>query len=237
MGAIAFLAGGMAWSASEYLIHRFVGHGPKRQQPKTFLGRVSPLGLAYANPPNRWQVRSAAPGSVSAAGSLGADGVVDDDLLLRLELRDLTQNVAGRRPRQTVLEALPPNPELVPPAVPVLISPPPGGPTGGTEFTLVFPDTIVDAVAQPGLYRVDLEDTAGRAWTLWRPDKAGLTNVQVRVPDPADAGGTGLATGNLSVRISAFAWPTLDITRFLWSDVEREHDLFARAAPVTLTKP
>jgi hypothetical protein len=47
MGAIAFLAGGMAWSASEYFIHRFVGHGPKRQMPTTRLGRLSPIGLAY----------------------------------------------------------------------------------------------------------------------------------------------------------------------------------------------
>lgn len=47
MSVLAFAAGGLAWSASEYLIHRFVGHGPKRAPPKTLLGRLSPIGLAY----------------------------------------------------------------------------------------------------------------------------------------------------------------------------------------------
>ena len=196
------------------------------------------MGLAYGPPgATSWDVRSAAPGAVSAAGSLGSDGVVDSDLLLRMELRDDDDNVTGVRPRQTVLEGLPANPVLVPADVPVLVSPPPGGSTGGDEFTLVFPNTIEDLAAEPGLYRVDLEDPAGRGWTLWRPDTAGSENVRVRVPDPGDAGATGLASGNISVRISAFAWPTFNPRRFLWSDVEREHDLFARAASVTLTKP
>jgi hypothetical protein len=47
MSIVAFVAGGAAWTASEYLIHRFVGHGGKRKQPATLLGRISPAGLAY----------------------------------------------------------------------------------------------------------------------------------------------------------------------------------------------
>lgn len=39
--------GAVAWSASEYAIHRFLGHGPKRSEPKGLLGRLSPRGLAY----------------------------------------------------------------------------------------------------------------------------------------------------------------------------------------------
>jgi hypothetical protein len=39
--------GALAWSASEYAIHRFVGHGPKRAAPSGIFGRVSLRGLAY----------------------------------------------------------------------------------------------------------------------------------------------------------------------------------------------
>lgn len=41
-----FVAGGIAWSASEYVIHRFIGHGPKRKPKETLLGRLTPSGLA-----------------------------------------------------------------------------------------------------------------------------------------------------------------------------------------------
>ena len=47
MSFAAFVLGGAAWTASEYLIHRFVGHGGKRKQPPTLLGRITPAGLAY----------------------------------------------------------------------------------------------------------------------------------------------------------------------------------------------
>ena len=42
-----FVLGGAAWSASEYLIHRFVGHGPKRAPKESLLQRLTPCGLAY----------------------------------------------------------------------------------------------------------------------------------------------------------------------------------------------
>ncbi len=38
--------GGLAWSASEYAIHRFVGHGPARRRAETWRARLSPSGLA-----------------------------------------------------------------------------------------------------------------------------------------------------------------------------------------------
>lgn len=41
-----FALGAASWSASEYLIHRFVGHGPRREAPRSWLGRMSPIGLA-----------------------------------------------------------------------------------------------------------------------------------------------------------------------------------------------
>jgi hypothetical protein len=42
----SFVLGSLAWSASEYAIHRFVGHGPKRPPPRTALGRFTLSGLA-----------------------------------------------------------------------------------------------------------------------------------------------------------------------------------------------
>ena len=45
LAPLAFLAGALTWSASEYCIHRFVGHGPKRTRP-TGLAQLSPSGLA-----------------------------------------------------------------------------------------------------------------------------------------------------------------------------------------------
>lgn len=49
MTAIAFLAGALTWSASEYVIHRFVGHGPRRARPTKFVRRwLTPSGLAAA---------------------------------------------------------------------------------------------------------------------------------------------------------------------------------------------
>jgi hypothetical protein len=42
----SFVLGSLAWTASEYAIHRFVGHGPKRAPPPTLLGRLTLSGLA-----------------------------------------------------------------------------------------------------------------------------------------------------------------------------------------------
>jgi hypothetical protein len=40
------LLGGLAWTASEYAIHRFVGHGPKRELEGSLLKKLTPAGLA-----------------------------------------------------------------------------------------------------------------------------------------------------------------------------------------------
>ncbi|MBI2391172.1 MAG: sterol desaturase family protein [Deltaproteobacteria bacterium] len=45
---LAFLAGALTWSASEYVIHRFVGHGRKRTRPRTIAAQLTPSGLAAA---------------------------------------------------------------------------------------------------------------------------------------------------------------------------------------------
>lgn len=47
MSLFWFSLGGAAWTASEYAIHRFVGHGPRRKKPATLAARWSVEGLAY----------------------------------------------------------------------------------------------------------------------------------------------------------------------------------------------
>jgi len=47
MSLFWFSLGGLAWTASEYAIHRFVGHGPRRKKPETLAGRISLKGLFY----------------------------------------------------------------------------------------------------------------------------------------------------------------------------------------------
>jgi hypothetical protein len=46
MSAGWFVLGALSWSASEYAIHRFVGHGPKRPAVRSLLARLTPAGLA-----------------------------------------------------------------------------------------------------------------------------------------------------------------------------------------------
>lgn len=40
-----FMLGSAAWSASEYVLHRFVGHGKKRTPARSLFARVTPSGL------------------------------------------------------------------------------------------------------------------------------------------------------------------------------------------------
>lgn len=48
MSLPAFALGAFTWTASEYVIHRFVGHGPRRERIPGWRGWVTPAGLAAA---------------------------------------------------------------------------------------------------------------------------------------------------------------------------------------------
>jgi hypothetical protein len=197
------------------------------------------LGLAFDQGGSIWNVRSAIPGEVTAAGEFGLDPpIVDTDPFLRMELRDADGNVAGQRPRVSELPGLPVPNVLFPANVPGLVTPPAGGSSGGTSFDVVFTNAIQDAQAQEGLYRVVLTDGAGRAWRLWRPDLLdAVGDMLVHVPDLSGAGGSTLLNGTVSVTLSTWSWGGLDPTAFLWTDVEREHDYFSHAAPLTFSQP
>ncbi len=193
------------------------------------------LGLAFDRGVGVWAIRSAIPGAASVSGELGGSGIIDPDLLLRCELRDQHGAVAGSRPRLSALPGL--SNVIFATHVPVLVAPPPAGNTGGEGFEVIFTDAIPDVAGQPGLYRIELSDAAGRGWTLWRADPSGTADVLVHVPDLTGTGGTGLANGTLSCRIHAFAWSALNPQTFLWSDAERAHELVSRSVRSTFQKP
>ena len=96
---------------------------------------------------------------------------------------------------------------------------------------------IPDPAGLEGLYKVELIGAAVRRWTVWTPDSPGSGTVSVHLPDIAAIGGQPLVGGTVVCRIAAFAWPTLDTDEFLWSDVDREHDLFSFSRPFSFDQP
>jgi hypothetical protein len=201
-------------------------------------------GVAFddAMPPDTWTIRAAYPGSVDGIqdvpadelGRLVAEGRLDGDLMLRIDVGDPAGNRGGARPRFSLLTGaltLPPAPAL-----------PPGAATpnpGGISFDLTFPDVLPDSLAAPGtgLYRVELTDSAARRWTIFVPDPSDADGPDVVAHVPDLAGIFPLAPGDLAARISAWSWPGLDLAQFLWSDVEREHGLFVHSIGQTFTPP
>lgn len=188
-------------------------------------------GLAYAGNPGEWGVRAAfsgrADGTMDAPedelGDLVERGAVDGDLFVRSELVDTEFNRVGARPRLSQLAGA-----LVPPNVPLLLNPAPGGNTVGNAYDVVVQEVLPDALGVRGLVRVELRGPGGRRWTIWREDPSGDPGtVTLRVPDIGALGGTPLPDGEVLCRVSAFAWSTLDTAEFAWTDVERLHELFA----------
>ncbi|HJO26347.1 MAG TPA: Ig-like domain-containing protein [Planctomycetota bacterium] len=197
------------------------------------------LGITTELPgfPESWLVQAAYPGAADGVVDVGGDelgswitsGTFDGDLLLRSELADDSGNRVGARPRLSLTDL-----SLLPPDAAQLLSPAPSSTVGGT-FNLQVSDVILDAHARGGLVRVTITDDGGRDWTLWRPDPSGdPASVDFHVPDLASVGGTPPAEGNLSVSISTWAWPGFDGGNFLWSDLEREHDLYSHSLAFTL---
>ena len=197
------------------------------------------IGISFDQGGDVWIVNAAYPGAVGENGYFGLHGIVDTDLFLRAEIRDHDGNRSGQRPRISNLPDLPFADTLVPPGVPQISSPAAGGNTGGASYNIVFEDTVPDLFGEEVLYRVNLVDSVGRRWTIWRPDApdAAGPEVIVRVPDLTQGGGTMLFDGAIAASVSLFGWPDLALDEFLWSDVPREYDLFAHSAPVTFTQP
>jgi len=201
-------------------------------------------GAAFddGQPLDTWIVRAAYPGSADGSvdfpgdllGSLVTQGTIDPDLFLGVEVADALGNRGGRRPRFSATTL-----SLVPPPPPVLPANPITPDIGNQGFILAFPDVMPDAVSPSGrgIYRVVLADSTGRSWTFYLPDPRNGAGPNVKVFLPNLAGLFPLASGSIGARVSAWSWPTLDLKRFLWTDIEREHDLFVHSTVQTFTLP
>jgi len=197
------------------------------------------LGLAYDQGAQTWNVRSAFPGSVAPTGFHGENGSLETDLFLSTEIRDTAGNRAGMRPRVSRLPLLPAPNVLTPASVPALVSPPSGGNSGPPPYDLVFSNTLGDVLGTPaGLYGADLRGSSGRGWHLWVVDPAAADgDVVIRVPDPADGGGTGLADGTITITLHALGLPGFAPAAFDWARVTREVESFAHSRSLTYTQP
>jgi hypothetical protein len=182
-------------------------------------------------------------GSGDLLGELVTQGTIQADLLLRVEVEGAGGRT-GLRPRLSNLAAM--GGVLLPPNVPVLVDPVPGGSTGGAAFALSACDRLPDSEGLGGMHRFVLTDQTGRRWVLWREDGSGGSStdcsvgnqVTVQVPDIASAGGLGLASGPLTCRISTMAWSGFDPSGgVLWSDLGREQEFFTHSGFIPLVLP
>ncbi len=201
------------------------------------------LGVAFDMGSNSWRVRSAYPGAVDgiqetpqdALGRLVQSGALDPDLFLSCEVRDSFGGRAGRRPRLSQLGAT-----LEPVSVPLILSPLPGGSTGGPSFNLTFANAIPNSAGTPGMYRATLTAGApGRRWQLWRQDLGDVSGPTrtIVVPDLTSLGGTALPNGVLSARVECFGYGGFSAADFQWSDIEREYDTFSASPPMVFSQP
>ncbi|MEM6929527.1 MAG: hypothetical protein AAF602_21485, partial [Myxococcota bacterium] len=198
-------------------------------------GIPDPLVVGKGNPytlsTSTWTVLGATAGVSGPAGSLTQRNAIDPSLFLRASVRDTAGNEVAARPRIALsgnaLDTI---------DVPLFLVPGAGGSTGGSAYNIVVRDTVPDSAGVEGFYRVVVTGPSGRRWILWRLDTSdGAGDILLSVPDLAAQGGTTLPAGTQTAEVRVWA---SDLNRglFLWTDIEREHVAFGRAAPVSYTR-
>ncbi|MBK7875791.1 MAG: Ig-like domain-containing protein [Planctomycetes bacterium] len=202
-------------------------------------------GVAFdlAPPSTNWGVRAAYPGAVDGIQDVPTDQLgryvrsrtIDADLFVRVEVVDADGNRGTSRPRFSTspITVTPPAPALLDALTPIALN------VGGAALDVTFVDVLPDALSQPGLYRATFTDSAGRRWTVVRPDidDASGPNVVVHLPLIGTGVTLPLATGDLECQVEAFAWPLLDAANLAWTDLEREFELRSITATQTVTPP
>ena len=203
------------------------------------------LGVTFDNLAGGFDLRAAYAGVADVVqdsmtdelGEMLTRGLIEPELRLRVELTELPapggffSTRAGARPKLSEGATM-----IFPLGVPTIISPLPLEVTGPSGFDVIFAGVIFDQIVglgKRGIYRITLTSRGGRAYTLWLPDQNNLAGqpVRVHVPDISGLGGSSLEDAGLTVSVSAFAWSGFDLQDFLWTDVEREYDLFSHTIP------
>ncbi len=193
------------------------------------------IGVSYDQGGNQWTTHTAVSAAVFPGGALA--GILDPDLFVHAELRDTALAQSVRRPRLSLLGTLPTPNQLDFQDPAAITSPVAAATTTGAHFTVAFTNSIPDSLGQPGLHRVRIEDTTNRAWLLYLSDPADGAAPEVHLPNIALSGGTPLTSGSLTATVESFTYPAFDPGNFLWSDLEREFDLYTKSAPITFTQP
>ena len=202
-------------------------------------------GVAFdlTPPSTNFGARAAYPGAVDgiqdvptdALGRYVRNGAIEADLMVGVELVDGDGNRGASRPRFSTnpIAVTPPAAALLDATTPIALDP------GGEALELAFGDVLADALGQPGLYQVTVTDTASRSWTIYRADvdDASGPNVFAHLPLVGTGTTLPLAPGDLDVRVTAYAWPTLDFANLLWTDLEREFALRSISKVQTVTPP
>ena len=196
---------------------------------------LDPVGT----PAVQWSVRSAIAGAADPTngkypgdqkGSLIRDKVLEPNLYLRAEVRDLAGSRTGVR-----VPVVGAPPALLAPSVPLVASPTPfSPPVGPGSYDVVFLDSLPGS--DPGIYRVTLTAANRRRWVLWVTDVTSAGTISISLPDVAAAGGEALVAGTVFTTVSAYAWPTLDSTKLCFSELDRRSEVVLDSAPVSFTQ-
>ena len=183
--------------------------------------------------PGTFGVVAAVAGAARPSGPLEVSGALSPESFMRMSAIDVDSNETVARLRFSNIGAV-----TVPLDIPAINNPVVGSMTGGQAYNIQVADVLPDSAGLSfGLYRVQLTDTLGRGWTLVgldASDSAGGTIV-LSVQDIAAQGGNGLQNGQITASVEVFA-QNLDRGQFLWTDLEREHEFYSRAAPITFTQ-
>ena len=199
-------------------------------------GLADPLtvgrAIPYSTAATTFTALGAIAGVASPAGMLETRGAIDPDLFMRATVRDMDGNIVEARPRISTGGGM-----LTPIDVPRLLSPAPGGMAGGFAFNAIVADTLPDSAGGDGYFRLHLEDSSGRGWTIVHLDTNDAAgDIVLSVPDLAAQGGSALEMGTIEATVEVFG---ADFTRghFLYTDLARERTHYGFAAAVTFQLP
>ena len=193
------------------------------------------LGQAFSTLPNTYGVRSAATGAASPLGSYVLDGMVEEDLFVRVDAAYTSGASAYVRPRVSTAPLT------------TVFSEPPADSAAITLGTAVNTSAYDLQYTKPlptaGVHKVTLLGTPGRTWTVYALD--GLDKFKdpfdatVRLPLPlVGPEGTlplGFVDGGYTAVFESVSWETYNPRDLSFADLEREPTAGVRSRNLALT--